>query len=257
MEPQRKRVVAISDLHCGHLVGLTPPEYQYKPHIKDLQKKLFDFYAETLARLQPIDILFVTGDAIDGKGHRGAGVEIFEPCLKTQAEMAARCIKEAKAKQIFMAHGTPYHVTDADGTDWEDYTASLVGAKCGSHLWVDVNGKVFDLKHHLGGSSIPHGRSTAIKRENLWNLLWAEKGVNPRSDVILRGHVHYFDYSGNSNWLGIVMPALQGPGSKYGVRRCNGIVDFGLVWFDVETDGRMQWNWEVLEVAERVEAVKA
>lgn len=64
--------------------------------------------------------------------------------------------------------------------------------------------------------------------------------------MFLRGHVHYFNYCGGSSggrhWLAVTVPALQGPGSKYGVRQCSGTVDFGLIHFDVDDHGGYQWT---------------
>ena len=72
-----KRVVVISEEHCGHLAGLTPPQWQvaYKPKSDTkrnkwakLQRDLWGFYEKTIEELQPIDILINNGDAIDGRG---------------------------------------------------------------------------------------------------------------------------------------------------------------------------------------------
>ena len=146
-----------------------------------------------------------------------------------------------------MIYGTDYHVGRDD--DWEDIVSERVGAEISGHEWVNVNGVTFDLKHHLGGSTIPHGRYTAISRDALWNLVWASDGRQPQADIILRAHVHYFVYAGDEKKLGIVMPALQGYGSKYGIRRCSGTVSIGLLSFDVEDDGRYSWEPHLLDSA--------
>lgn len=242
-----KRVVAIGDLHAGHCLGLTPKAWQFHPTYKDLQRKLWSFYADTLDALGPIDVLIVNGDAIDGKGDRSGGTEIIVPDLKDQVSMAVECIARAKAKHVVMTYGTPYHVAGGDGTDYEAMIAEAVGAKIGGHEWVDVNGVVFDVKHKIGGSSVPHGRHTAVARERVWNLFWSEHGESPKADILLRSHVHYHTYQGDPDWLGMTLPALQGPGSKYGVRQCSGIVHFGLVHFDIHHKGEMTWKAHTLK----------
>ena len=46
------------------------------------------------------------------------------------------------------------------------------------------------------------------------------------------------------------MPSLQGFGSKFGVRQCEGIVKVGLVWFDIDETGKkpMDWGYSVMNM---------
>jgi hypothetical protein len=249
---ETKRVVAISDLHCGSQVGLTPPHWQNNPKLRKIQTDLWTHYSTVLASLQPIDVLLVAGDVIDGKGIRSGGTELLYPDLDDQCEIATACILEAKPRAVVMVYGTPYHVSEG-GHDFErgiarDLKKGGIPATIGGHEWVEVNGITFDLKHKVGSSQIPHGRMTALAREQLWNMIWArEKEYNPRADVLLRGHVHYFNYCGGANWIAMSLPSLQGPGTKFGVRQCSGTVDFGLVSFDVKGNGEFVWKSHLAE----------
>lgn len=248
-----KRVVAISDLHCGHRVGLTPPGWQYsdktgpakwRRHAK-FQKAVWTFYSRALKKLQPIDDLFVVGDAVDGKGERSGGTEQLIVARTEQTDMAAECISEAKAKKIYMIYGTAYHTGVDD--DWEDIVADKVGAEISGHESVRVFKTIFDLKHYVGGSSVPHTRHTAIDREGLWNIVWASEGGQPKADVLIRAHVHYFIYGGDGKQLRMILPALQGYGSKHGIRRCSGTVKIGFVHFDVYENGGLYWEPHLLD----------
>jgi hypothetical protein len=117
--------------------------------------------------------------------------------------------------KIVSVYGTPYHTT-TNGDEWENIIAHRAGFdKIGSHEWIDVNGCIFDLKHHIGSSSVPHGRHTQSAKQHLWNLLWAEKGLQPKANVILRGHVHYHQYCGGTDWVAITSPALQGTDGSF------------------------------------------
>ena len=154
--------------------------------------------------------------------------------------MAADCIKFAKPRNVVVTYGTGYHVGRDE--DWENVIANEVGArKIGSHDYIEIGGLTFDVKHHIGGSQIPHGRFTAIARERLWNVMWHEHGEFPAAQVIVRSHVHYHAFVGGPGWLGVVTPALQGMGSKYGARIPSGIVDYGLLSFDIKS--REEWGW--------------
>lgn len=241
-----KRVVIISDLHCGSQVGLTHPDFDSDPRegarhkLYQARRKYWKFYADALREVSPIDVLIVNGDCIDGKGEKSGGTELLTADRNEQCDMAAAAIQETKCKAIYMTFGTPFHAGASE--DWEQKVATSVeAAKIGGHDWLDINGLVFDYRHHVGSSSVPHARHTAVAREHLWSVLWAEHDEYPLGNILIRSHVHYFNYSGGYGWLAMTTPALQGAGSKYGARVCSGTVDFGLISFTVT--GKDDYTW--------------
>jgi len=249
-----KKVVVMSDLHSGHRAGLTSPGWQYpleatsatKVKYAKMQRYVWDWYTETIKSLQPIDVLIVNGDAVDGKGYRSGGTEQITTDMNDQIAIAQECIEVAKAQEIVMTHGTEYHVGSDD--DWETPLAKSLGATIVSHHDFTFNGVVFDLKHHIGGSSVPYGRNTAPAKEAVWDILLAVKKGKAQADVIIRSHVHYFTYCGDGDVLAIITPALQGPGSKFGAKKMSGTVDMGLLVFDIKEDGRYSWHPELLDM---------
>ena len=248
-----KRVVVIADLHCGHRAGLTPPEFQYDPENEEhiwqkfglVQQLLWDFYTKIIESLKPVDLLIVNGDCVDGKGGKAGGTEQITADRKIQVDMAVKAIDFVSAKQIIMTYGTSYHTGDDE--DWEDLVADKVGAKIGSHEWVDVNGCIFDIRHHVGRSAVPYGRLTAPLREQLWSYLWAEMAGYPKSDVIVRSHVHYHVDGQVFGKRAFTTPCLQ-LHTKYGSRRATGTVDVGLLNFDVDDTGGYIWKAHLLEL---------
>jgi|CXWL01.1.fsa_nt_gi 3',5'-cyclic AMP phosphodiesterase CpdA len=253
------RVVIISDTHCGHAVGLTPPQHQGVPagmpkprknKLLEVQGACWNFFAREIEALRPIDVLILNGDAVDGRGVRSGGTEQITVDMNNQVEIAVDCTQFCKAGEVHMTYGTASHTGEEQ--DWEDSIAKQVKASSiGSHQWIDVHGLVFDCKHHLSSSGIPHGRTSAISRERLWNVLWTEHSEAPKGDIIIRSHVHYHNYAGGSNWLALSTPALQGLGTKYGARRCSGTVDYGLVHFDVSKDGSYEWAAHIGKIPEQ------
>lgn len=241
----KKRICIVSDFHCGHRVGLTPPKWHDmfpKEKYAVMEKKLWKWYSEKIKTIKPIDLLFVNGDCIEGKAPRSGSTELITADRNIQCEMAKECILETGAKEIIMIYGTPYHTGYSE--DWEDQIAKSVGAKqIGSQLWVDVNGLVFDLKHFVSKTSVPYTKGTPLLKEKIWNMIWSEFEEQPKADVIIRSHVHSFDYVGFSDkWLAITTPALQGMGTKYGARQCSGHVDFGFLTFDIVD--KFNWTWD-------------
>lgn len=249
-----KRVVVISDAHCGHRAGLTPPGWQYDASCQDedrrkfgeMQSAVWDWFAAEISALRPIDVLLCNGDMVDGKGERSGGTEQLEHDMQKQAAMAAEVIGSIGAREVVMTYGTPYH-TGCD-TDWEELVAEKVGARSiGSHEWVDINGLVLDLKHFTSSSVIPHGRLTSVMRDMLWNMLWARSGKQPDAHVVIRSHVHYHRFAGEPGKLAIITPAMQSYGSKFGSRRCSGLVDIGFLSFDIEDRSNWTWKAHILE----------
>lgn len=245
------RVCVIADMHCGHRAGLTPPGWQWSvnadPSVAKwavMQQDMWIDYLDMLKLWKPIEILIINGDCIDGEGTRSGGTELITSDREKQANMAAECINEVGANTIVMTYGTPYHVGAAE--DWENIVAANVDAyKIENEGRYDIEGKVFNCRHFISSSIIPHGRQTALNRDKLWGWIWSEMYGQPKADVTIRSHVHYFAQSNDTALgFGIITPALQGPSTKWGARFCQGWVDFGLVVFDVEKGEDIQCHVE-------------
>jgi len=265
-----KNVMICGDFHCGHAAGLTPPSKNDRPqkpqneHCEEAHKsrlllykaraKLWDIFArEVKARPQP-DLLVVNGDAIDGRGERSGGTELIATDRDDQANMAAEIIRFVKPKKLVLTFGTPYHTGQVE--DYERIVkkeSKVKDSVLKAHAYFKIGGVTFDCKHKIGSSSVPYGRSTAVNKENNWNLIWSEyKGI-PRGDVFIRSHVHYYSFSGDSRKLMMTTPALQAQGSKYGARQCSGLVDWGFLWFECD---KGSYSWESVIPTDAVKAQK-
>lgn len=248
-----KRILVISDAHCGHRGGLTPPSWQYS---KDddtnvrgkfgfLQSTVYDWFAKTVKAIGPVDLLVLNGDAIDGRGEGSGGTELLTADWLEQVEIAAECFQWIDRKKTLIVKGTPYHV--GKDTDFEELLADkLKATDCGWHEWVDADGVIFDFKHKVGASSVPHSRLTAPSRELLWNQLWAERGLQPKTDILIRSHVHYHVFGGDARKLCMTTPCLQA-WSKYGVAQCSGVIDLGILLFEC-AKGSYSWQKKILDL---------
>ena len=263
-----KRIAILSDFHCGSVVGLTPPAWWLAEKSDDdsrtkrqkyatIQRALWQFYETEIKRHGPYDVLLLNGDAIDGTGYRSGGTEQVTTDREEQAEMAVVCARKAigKGTKVVMTYGTGSHTGESE--DFENIVASNLNAlNIGSHEWVEVEGVMFDLKHHCASSAIPHGRHTAPAKERLWNVLWNETEMAPKADVVIRSHVHYHSFCGGADWLALTTPALQGLGTKFGSRRCSGLVDFGFIVFEVQK-GTYKWHPVIAKIkAQKATAIK-
>lgn len=265
MKYTKKRGVILADMHCGHHVGLTPPDWQYRYLTNDtakhnkfatVQKQCWDFFSRKIKHLGKIDILIVNADCIDGRGEKSGGTELIEIDRQKQCEMAVECIDFCNADKIVMTIGTPYHSGQIE--DWENSIAKDVNAQSiGSHEWYNINGKIFDVKHKVNSSSVPTGRGLSLFKEWLWNTLWAEAGEQPKADYFIRSHVHYYSSVEGVDWKAISTPALQAMGSKFGSRQCSGIVHFGFLSFEIDCNGRVTWDKHIAKIeSQKAKAIK-
>lgn len=250
-----KKVVIIADLHAGHRVGIAPPGWSGSgDKFEATRNESYSRYGVMIEKQKPIHVLIINGDSIEGKGLYSEGVELITSDRIKQVDIAEEVIKIAEADHIVMTYGTPNHT--GKGEDFEKILADRLGAKIGNHEWVEVNKTVFDIKHKVGSSAVPYGRATAPQKERLWNLLWTEFKEQPKADVIVRSHVHYFSYSGEDHWLALTTPALQAMGSTFGARQCIGHVDFGIVHFNCMKGGGYTWGWDIARlITQRAEAM--
>lgn len=235
-----KRVAFFADLHSGHRAGLTPPEWYGKLGVPTQEREelalLWDWLMSRVKYWGPFDITFWNGDLIDGRGSITGGIEQFTTDRIVQAQIAASAINTIGGDLRYATYGTRYH-TSSDGEELEDITASIAGIEnIEGHGFYNINGCIIDMKHYAG---------TVLKGQRIWNIQWSLDGQAPLANVIIRSHVHTFEYVGGDNWIAISTPALQGWGSRYGVKQCSRVVHFGFIVMDIEEDGTFVWQPEI------------
>ena len=243
-----KRLVVLSDFHSGHEYGLTPPDdwrsgTGVTAKTGGFERELWKFFTKAVDSVKPIDILTVNGDCIEGKGERSGGMELVTTDRHRQVRMAARAIEYTEAPIVRVCEGTPYHVGVTE--DFESILKDMLPKTkihVSGHDFFSVNGCNIDVKHKVGSSSVPHGRTTPLSRSRYWNVVWnSENERQPKADILIRSHVHYFSYCGGASWLGITTPALT-YNSHYGIRQCEGVVDVGIIVFDFDEKGDYHWR---------------
>lgn len=242
-----KSVLILSDLHSGHQAGLTPPEYQ-SGDMATWQGKSWEWFREQVGAHKPsggYDLCVINGDAIDGHGIRSGGREEITANLHRQCKIAKAALEGLPVHEFRFIRGTPYH--GGGGDAWEDVLADMMDAPISNSLVIEAEGVVFDFRHKIGTSSIPHGRYTAVARDALWSQIKSERGTGTRTDIIVRSHAHYHVFCGDSRSLSMVTPALQGPWTEYGEQQCSGTTDYGFITFRADA-GEYEWDAHLMEV---------
>jgi hypothetical protein len=224
-----KKIAAVSDLQCGSIFGMLPPDFITSEGIPKLQnagqKYLWDcwihFCTVEVKRFDPDAIIF-NGDANDGRQRKSEGVELSLNLIADQVRAAVDCLKVLKkaaprAKWYF-TRGTAYHVGHA-GQDEEEIAKALNAEKYPSIgtgiyvrevLWLNVEGVVIEASHHIGVSQGFY-RLTQLDKEMQWSAMAAKdntKGV-PKADLLIRSHVHNFQHAEHASKQGLVTPCWQ------------------------------------------------
>lgn len=246
--------VMLGDTHCGHLVGMTHRKYQLEEvpdeseehkELRLMQRGCYDWAKGTMAKLGKLDVALLMGDLIDGPGRKSGGVEQISTNCLTQCKMFEAfwddCVKryspDIKAVGV---RGTGYHTGDAE--DYEDVIAEKIGADFKDEQFITIGGVKFNLKHHVGSSAVPQARYGALGREQAWAALKAQFGhIEAMPQVLVRAHAHYHVVVSDPESTAMILPALQSPATRYGRRRCSGIVHFGLVYFEIN-NGVFSWK---------------
>lgn len=231
-----RRIIFVQDTHCGHWTGLTPPEFNIDsmPHA-DFRKESWLWFNNVIELMKPFDFAIYNGDMIDGKQAKNGGLELLYSDRFEQVRMAVAIHNKVNPVKSLVIRGSKYHTGKDE--NFEDDFADRIGATVHNRFLGDIAGKVFDIRHKIGRSSVPHGRMTPLSRQVLWSRLRDEKsGV--KADVIVRAHVHYHIYMEESGVIAFTTPALQGH-SDFGALECDGEVDYGLIILDVYNDGRI------------------
>jgi len=266
-----KRILWLSDTQAGHGMTLTPPDW-FSTVYKNTrgsynakrtkwgkyQRELWAWFKKTIEALRPIDILFHTGELIDGPRNKR---ECITTDLQEQAEIAIAINEFVDAKKEFYTYASGYHVEDVGkDTNVEDFVAAERGnAVVDSTLLVDVNGYKFDLKHKVGASSVPYGKATPVLKEMVWNMLYEKAGIMPEVDCVLRGHTHssVVVYDPMYNTWGFVGAGTQW-GSKFGRENINRLITLGMYNFDITEKGEMSWQPHMVKLeAQKIKVLKA
>ncbi len=204
-----------------------------RPPYKKLQEEGWKEYSRIARQWHAPDILIVNADCIEGNQSRQGGAELLTPDRTVQCDMAYQALKIWDAKKIYMTYGTAYHVGEK-AEDFERTIAERLGATIEGRLYLDIEGVIFDIRHKIGTSNVPHGRATAVLRELSWALLKEARETGPHVDVVIRSHAHYYLAVKEYGRRAIVTPGLQLARGRFGSRECSGEVDWGALYFEVD-----------------------
>jgi predicted phosphodiesterase len=236
-------MLVISDLHCGHNLGLTPASWQRKQHkISELQALGYDWFLSKLKPLGKIDILLVNGDAIDGPGRKDSA-EHLTTDIEEQQNISIEIIKTINAKKTIMTRGTGYHVkTDCE---LENRIAEVTESQIENELKFSVNDVIFHARHTTGKGGTAYGSITSGQRSAIVTMLNDIEADNVKADIFIRSHIHEYSAVDRDLYKLFITPCLQFKGTTYG-RGCTGFYSYGFLYFEIKDRDNIFWKREKL-----------
>lgn len=242
MKPRKKRILILSDTHCGHPLGITPPRLWVKDEYSALQKITYEWLERELDGeiVQGIDMALLNGDLIQGAPHNDT-LELITTNFKKQAEIfleVGELLGLQRIKKIRATYGTPAHVTK--GFDAEDIVTEGFSIPRPSDTYrFTSNTLQVAARHHGRSSTTPYGQGTQLWKE------WVREQLNAvimetatdAADLIIRSHVHYFLFMEMAKGYALSTPCLQLPGSIFGRRMMPAYYDVGFVVLEIDEHG--------------------
>jgi len=242
------RVLLISDLHAGHIFGLTPPSWwqnldnEIYGNAAKVQREMWRFFTETIKNINDehqIDKAICVGDMIDGSQSKTSGSEAICSDVYEQVLMAKESLEVIGAKDHIFCYGSNYHSNGGGHVDAEKILADAFDAKIAAEVKVRINGKIFRAKHHIGNSSVPYTKMTQIMKAKMMDIMRSAKDGSEIASVEVRAHVHTYNMYSDGKFTGIVLPCFQSS-SKFGSRYFDGSTDLGFVIVDVFDSGEIE-----------------
>jgi len=225
-----KRILVVSDLHVGSKWGLTSKKDN------SVQRKLFGWWREMVDETGSVDACIVNGDICDGLNRKEEG-EGIEMDAKDQILEAVDLLERVDCKKFYGTQGTGYHTKKNPSMDWA-VIHSLKGT-FDTELALTIEKTRFHVAHKIGVSGsgqMYHG--TPISKEMMVASLNREQ--MGKFDVILRGHAHYFFYTGSKSTLAAITPCWKGRDPFVQEHSLKWNPDIGYLVFEVEGD---KWSW--------------
>lgn len=211
--------VVVSDLHCGSVVGLMPPESENTPEGNVVgfgrnlhQAWLWDCWVNSCAAIVRQMAgrrwaLIVNGDATEGIHHRSS--DVVAAAIEQHTAMAAQALYglAANAARIYITLGTECHTLGM-----ENELARKLGAESGKARakWlIDIHGCLVDATHHMGVTSRAYLEASAMSATIVNAREQSERAGHPSARVYLRGHRHCGGHYSNGHSMLIVTGGWQ------------------------------------------------
>jgi len=270
-----------SDLHCGSIFGLLPPDYELPdPQSLDLDDTEYQIIKRTLSLnkgqaylweiwqdgwkwLPPkIDVGVLNGDGLHGPVEKkGRGIySAINLRPSVQADILKAVLKPIRHRfhDFYILAGSEWHegelgerLAELAKSQEIDACPHPSGQYIDSQLFLDVEGVTIDTTHELSYYMIYRG--TPLEREINFTRI-EDALVEGAPDLIVRSHVHVWAMHRNRHATALSTPAFQlafpGPRVKQAAARAR-LTDLGFVLAEIYPERKAQGE-RPIEIKERL-----
>lgn len=227
-----KRILVVSDMHCGHTRGLSP----WDNYSSDISNFLYNKWKEMVKYVGDIDMVIVNGDCVDGSNYKDDGFGLFTSDIHEQCMMVRDLFEPFRKMgvQFVFTDGSKYHV--GSNLNGDRISCMLLGGEwLGKDGFIQAENIKIHARHVINYSSQPNSRSTAQRGEQTIAAMQDED-----VDIFIRSHTHKFVYSGNERYLHITTPCWKGVDDFI---RKKSIEKSDCGWVLITVDGS-EYSWE-------------
>jgi len=212
-----RRVLCISDLHCGSVWGLWHPDYKTRHQntirLNSVQEEIYEKWElmrEEVNEGEGYDTVFLIGDLIDGLNKRNYGMERMVSNLNEQVGVVLKLLKPiCKGKEVIGITGSAYHGSadyEIDRRICNELRGKYGGSICNVRL--KHTDKIINIAH--GSGFPPQYIGTKMSKEILLSIMSAKLEKTPNIDILIRGHFHEYAHLEMLNRHFILNPAWEG-----------------------------------------------
>jgi hypothetical protein len=207
-----KIIGMISDTHVGSTDGICTDEvklddnggyYTASKEQKHLCRNL-ERFADQVGKM---DMLVINGDCCEGINRKGEGLGNWTNDGDIQSKTAADLYRYFKAKQYLVIQGSKYHTKD--NVSWDHLVANELKGKFELDHKLTVDKTTFHLRHKVGTTQSGwQYRTTPVAKDMMLAVL-AEPEFG-KTNVVIRGHAHYFVGVEFAHSAGYILPCWKG-----------------------------------------------
>jgi hypothetical protein len=241
-----KKVLAISDLHCGGMSGLLPPNYYNADrdlYLKQsrVQEFVFEYYRVMCKEIGRVDLVICNGDIVEGLNKHGKGKDVLITDMMVQCDIAKTVLSMIDCNHYIFTQGSNYHVNDNPSAD-EMICHEMNGDWYGWFGDVMVDNITINVQHETSFTKDPSNQFNSQQKDiSLLKL----QGDDP-ADIYLRSHIHRFTYTGNSNSMTVTTPCWKGM-DGFTSKKSQLRPDNGYVLFNIE-GSNYSWDYNIFKI---------
>ena len=239
-----KKILVVSDLHCGSNVGLFLPDFydqdndiQYQ--ISDLQTFLFEKWCSMVTTVGHVDYVIANGDLVDGPNKAEDGEGQLTTDIHTQAVVSTTLLNMIDTNHYYVSNGSKYHTGQTSGD--QIVCDMLEGTWLGDHEFITFDNIMAHIRHFEKYSSNPDSRCTAQRKEA--RIMRAQ---GTEVDIYLRSHTHHFNFSGTNTDITINTPCWKGIDHFIG-SRSQELPDNGYITITID-GSNYTWDYHVFNI---------